>query len=656
MISELIKNKIYILIALFTVTCNPINTYAAPDSQKEEGVLAAIKDAKELNIEKDKRFNDLLVETDKTIFETLAKANEALDALIKTVIQTSEIDSVTRENLEKKVNLVKADIESLKNETSTTITTMRAIYLSEGNKVISAYDDYSKEVSRYYAGEIDKDELVNAGKTFKETVGAIDSGSDKEKIDSLVAAAKDIDVKTKLLQEDILNEISNNKDYSDEDDEEDIGKTSLLNDSLIQRYSYNYHTEHNHIYLKSEYASVDRSFLLSSELACDELRVEKLDEDVKKLRDCVVRAKTEKEYFAVKGLCGCHTSKLEKCDPFKNSGDCSLYNDYRNKGVYKHILEDYDAANVGNIAKTKQYAHAWQGKYEDNAPYKCIDGTKCELQEKIEEGSSDNTRAAYQLLSMVEIEAPKNWSYLRRVDALHRAKKAVNYFMGADKLYLDGRPDGYTSGEGPYSDFAQATNTRPGYMDKKDIKATGVEADVGQDVAPNVLLYVCGLNAKDVSLSIEDAGDTEKVQAVEKEIAKCMKKYATWVDKGTDQDKQTNEHEANENKKLWREKELGAATDSMFSNFTAASINLYKSSIDYQENAPEDNIVSLKKEIEEATEGLDDYAVGAKINYYTTNQLLSIINADAIELQTEIIQHLGELGYNFFFIENEGGN
>ena len=611
----------------------------------EESIQEIIVRAKSENEIRDKEILAVLEKADITINETLNSAQTALDVLEKTVFATGRLGTPEQDIIKKEVADVKQEYTNLRDETSKIIAEMRDNYTKESAKVLAYYDEYSLAISDYYADKITKEGLIAAGKTFKEKISATNVSIDKQRLEILKKLTKEISAKTQNLQEDVLNKISNSREYSDEDEPED--KTSSLETNDGIRYVYNYRTEYNHVYLKSEYAKeTDGSFLMSTELVCDGLNITKLEEsasEVEKFRDCVTRAKTEKEYFALKGLAGCSAGNLHGCDPFNDE----LYKPYKNKGVYKHILEDYDAANVVNIAKTKQYSHTWQGEYDESSG-ECKEGTLCEFSNKVRDGTITSANDATHFLATVELEAAKLWSSLRRVDALHRSKNGINYFTPMLTLYLDGRDDGRA--DGPYADAADAAQERPGVIEVEEKE---------QDVAPNVLLHVCQIKAEDISMDPEDAGNESKKEAAEKAIVKCMKTYAKWADKGTDVETGTvNAKQVNDKKKLWKEKEFAAATDSMFKNLTVAAINMYKSSLDYKKEPPEDgiNIVSLQKGLDkEATQVMDGYAAGAKINYYTTNQILSIVDADALELQTEIIQNLNEMGYNFFQIE-EGGN
>ena len=641
---------------LYTTAVYASDVAISPKNDEEtlQEIIASAKDENEI---RDKEVLTLLEKADATIAETLISSQAAVDTVEKTVIATGRLGPSDQDILNKKVSQVKQEIADFKDETSKIINEMRDNYTQKSISVLEAYDTYSLAVSSYYAGKITKEDMIAKGKTFKETVASLDMSIDTQRLAILKKLADQISIKTQEMQEDILNKISNSREYSDEDEEE----TSFLEKTTNgPRYTYNYHAEYKHAYLKSYYAGdKDKSFLMSKELMCDELDVTELEtssEQVQKFRDCVTRAKTEKEYFAVKGLNGCSPKKLQDCDPFADD----LYKDYKNKGVYKHILEDYDTANVVNIARTKQYAHTWQGIYKKKSSKKCEsvkksecevcdEGTLCELKNKAEDGTITNANDATKFLATVELEAAKLWSSLRRVDALHRSKKVVDYFSPMLTLYLDGRNVGNSDEPSPYDDAVEAAEKHPGV-----IKVEGKE----QDVAPNVMLHVCKIKAEDISLDPEDPANEAKKDAAEKAIVKCMKTYAKWADKGTDAEEGAVDAKAvNDKKKLWKEKEFAAATDGMFKDLTIAAINLYKTSLDYAEEPPEDgiNITSLQKDLDEkATQVMDGYAAGARINYYTTNQLLSIVDADAVELQAEIIQNLPEMAYNFFQIE-EGG-
>ena len=101
-------------------------------------------------------------------------------------------------------------------------------------------------------------------------------------------------------------------------------------------------------------------------------------------------------------------------------------------------------------------------------------------------------------------------------------------------------------------------------------------------------------------------------------------------------------------KKIWQRKQTQAMTDTSFDMLAQSVVNNIKSSSDYKPNAEETNIVTLKKNLKVTTTARDDYAAGAQINYYSTQQLLSVIEADAQYLQAEIAKDLSTMDYSYF--------
>ena len=66
-------------------------------------------------------------------------------------------------------------------------------------------------------------------------------------------------------------------------------------------------------------------------------------------------------------------------------------------------------------------------------------------------------------------------------------------------------------------------------------------------------------------------------------------------------------------------------------------------------NEPEINIKSLFKEVEDKTkDARNDYGFGGKVNNYGTQQLLSIVDAEAQAIQSEILSDLPTISYDFF--------
>ena len=242
-------------------------------------------------------------------------------------------------------------------------------------------------------------------------------------------------------------------------------------------------------------------------------------------------------------------------------------------------------------------------------------------------------------MRMTDIEAPKLWSEIRRVDALKRAKGVIQDFEQGINLYLDGRD----------SDFVEATNRNWGTMQSDDKDGNESDAVVGKAIFSNVILYKCGLRAKDISVSEKKKADASAIEKKEKNIADCLYKYALEASRGSEQEKQAG-----------RERQRKAYNDSAFNNLTLAVVNNYKSSLDYIDpsklpNPNKDkNIVSLQDGLKESTTSKDDYSIGAQINYYTAQQILSIVDADAQNQQTEILKDLETFNYNYFGQQAEG--
>ena len=56
----------------------------------------------------------------------------------------------------------------------------------------------------------------------------------------------------------------------------------------------------------------------------------------------------------------------------------------------------------------------------------------------------------------------------------------------------------------------------------------------------------------------------------------------------------------------------------------------------------------LQNGIKEVAQSRDGYAAGAQINYYSTQQLLNIIDSDALDLQMEILKDLQKFDFSYF--------
>lgn len=584
------------------------------EGASEEEVQESLDESrKEYEIQKEK-INALLDEAEKSLKENCDNAKKGLDVLMAEIAECRDVlDDETRQELQNDADAIKAKIDNLQKETEEALAEIRNNYNIENSKMDAAYKDYSQAISDYYAGKISKEEFMNAGNAFQSAVNAAGTGIDKDKIDRIIKKADEISADMENLKEKITDCLSNNKDYPEETE------NMIFFGKNGQKLVFNFYDKHDHIVLKGVYSKDDKSFLLSKELSCKNLKIEEIEKNADKFRDCVVSAKTEKTYF-------CKDPKGSECNPFKK-GDGVNYKPYQKNGVYKHILEDYSSANIVNISQMKQYTATWQDLEKGDK------STLQVLQDML--GKVDNTRNAYSVLGMVEMEGPKLWSKLRRVDALHRAKEVVNRFNEMDTFYIDGR----------YEDYLNATDEKRGTVDVK-----GENATVPKAVFPNVILYHCELEGEDVSVELEDKQDKTKIDEAEKNIAGCLFKYAEAAGKGTENGTPIHEDNYDLGKQEWREKEDMALGDSSFETFVLSTVNNYKSSLDYTKTNKDDEttIVSLQEDFKNARTARDDYAALAQLNYYTAQQLLSIVDADAQHLQTEIIKDLRTMEYNFF--------
>ncbi len=595
---------------------NAANTTEAIEDQvdsgaTEEEVQETLDEAKEESAANKEETDKVLDKAEETINDSMEKAQTALDMLMDTINKNGDLNETDKTRLNEEANSIKEDIEDLKETASNAISSVKeefdALYSEE---ISAAFDTYSQAISDYYAGKIDREGLSKAGETFKTDMSGLEVGIDTNIIDNIVKSAQDIAGKIDAFEEDLMNSISNSKGYSDGSEEANCERL------ITRKYAFNYVSDYEHQLLKGVYADdADKSFLLSKELACDNLDVSKIEEDPSDFRECVVKAKAEVELYP---------------DIYEES----LYKDYQKDGIYKHLREDYSIANIVSVSKAKQFSATWGSLEPDNDTNK---GTLYVLRKTLKD--VDNTRAGYQLMGMTDIESPKLWSEIRRVDALKRAKGVIQDFETGITLYLDGRDE----------DFVEATNKNWGTMQADDRDNDESEAVIDKAIFSNVIMYKCGLRAKDISVSEKKKADMSAIAEKEKNIADCLYKYALEASRGSEIEK-----------KVGRENQRKAYNDSAFNNLTLATINNYKSSLDYvdPEKLPDPskdkNIVSLQDGLKESTTTKDDYSIGAQINYYTTQQILSVVDADAQNQQTEILKDIETFNYNYFGQQEEG--
>lgn len=595
---------------------NAENTQETVESQvdagaTEEEVQGSLDEAEQESNANKEEVDEVLNTASSAIDESMGNAQKAIDMLMNSLNENGDLSSDDKNRLNEEANDIKDEIEELKENASSVINSAKEELNSIYNEQIAtAFDNYSQAISDYYAGNIDRAGLTQAGQTFTNSISGLESGIDANTIDSLVSDSQKIADKIDAFKEDIMNSISNSKGYSD-------GSEEASNTQRAPKmYVFNYTSNQERQLLKGIYATdADKSFLLPAELACDELDVAEIEEDPSDLRKCVVKAKAEVELYP---------------DIYEEA----LYKDYKKDGIYKHLREDYSIANIVSVSKAKQFSATWGALEPDDDSNK---GTLYVLRKTLKD--VDNTRAGYQLMGMTDIESPKIWSEIRRVDALKRAKGIIQDFEQGLTLYLDGRD----------SEFVEATNRNWGTMQSDDRDSDESEAVIGKAIFSNVIMYKCGLRAKDISVSTKKKTDTGAITEKETKLADCLYKYALEASRGSEVEK-----------KAGRERQRKAYNDSAFNNLTLAIINNYKSSLDYidpdklPDPTKDKNIVSLQDGLKESTTTKDDYSIGAQINYYTTQQILSIVDADAQNQQTEILKDLETFNYNYFGKQAEG--
>lgn len=619
------------------------------EDNTEEDTQSTLNEAKEEILAQNQELIEIYQKSVDEINKVTDTAIEQLKTIIPALDQMDELTVEERENYKKETeNLIIEATNLQKNAEKIIKETIEQ--LTECNtQIVSSFSAYSQSISDFYDGKISKEELNKAGEKLQQDISSLKSGMSDIDIKQLVQQAQNFATATQKLQEDILNAQSNSREYLDEDT---ASEKLSLNFKPETKYIFQHTSHHTAAFAKQIYFNKDiapnlsneyQIFGLSKELLChkmDKDNLKELEKHTDNFRECVTLAKAEKEYVCtVKGIL--LTDK--KCDPYELEPG-KLYKPYRRNGVYDHITEDYSVANIVNNNRVQQFIASW---------YEKTYGDLLEVisPEKNENGQTmvDNSRNAYVAMGMVDLEATKIWSWVRVIDTLQRSKEATQQFKTGDTLYLDGRDD----------DFKQASSQKNGLMRNikiKDIKGNDKKPEDRQ-IFSNVFLYNCGLKAEDISISLRNGTEAE-LEKAEKNIAKCLYKHAAAASgrRPSPTDPTSTfcgtELTLEQCATVWKNKEIKAINDSSFQTLTLATINNYKSSKDYinpdRLKSDEINIAKLQQDMKKATTVRDDYATGAQINYYSAMQILSIVDADAQNLQTEILKYLPELTYNFF--------
>lgn len=604
----------------------------------EDSVQDNLNQTKETLTEINTELLNSLQKSKETITDSTTKSKGQMADLQKSVDEVKDLDEPVKKGIEKNISTLDNQIKDVAVQAEEVIEAEHTAQTESLSQKLDSLSNYGRDVSKYFEGSINRADLSASGQKLKEDIHSKQLSPDSLSFTPIKEKILKINDDANILQERILDDIANDKDYIE--DLPQLEKDSWLHQPQNFQLSFNKHTETSHIYLKGYYANgddEDGSFLIPDELIgaratqnpsdhCSQLSFDDLgaDKDVNKfidnLRDCIVHAKTEKEYFCPNEM------DLNKCEPFAIEPKFAAYKD---EGVYKHLLEDYSIANINNISKSKQYASSWLNLEMDNSTLKV-------LTDQLEDSKVNRIVDAYALLGLIDLEATTLWSNIRRIDALQRSKDIINTFHQQEALYLDGRD----------SDFAAAQNSAPGIVEENNVMS-------------NVILYKCGLNGKDISLAPQDKDDEAKVIQAEENIKKCLLLYAEGADRGTTDGRLQGYSSEEKARDAWRINKSRALMDSLYNTFALSVINNYKSSLDYKDmNSDEGtNPVTLQEDQRDVQTARLNYAAGAHINHYTTKQLLSIIDADAQQLQSDILLDLRTINYDFFGdMSKQGGN
>ncbi len=598
------------------------------DSNDLQDIINAARKASEANRD---AINSIYDDALNNINETLDNANTSIDMIVDAVNTNKDLSDDDKNKLKTTADGIKNDINKIKESANKTINQAKENLNSQyAEEISNAYNDYSKAIDDYTLGKITIEELKAAGENFKETINSLDGGISQNVIDEFSAQVDEVVKKIEDLKEDMLNSVSNSKEYSDEEiadeDKEELKENispsinknlKLLDDRFLKpnisdKFTFKFTSQKNNVLAVALYnEDVEGSpFLVSKELMCNGKDSASDLEELNNpnwFRTCVARAKLEKDVY---------TDALSD----------NLYAPYLKNGLYKHILQDYSAANIVTISRAKQFASSFRGDIgnEDQSEFSS-------LEKMISQGDVDNTLQGLAALSTIELWTPRMWSMIRQIDAVYRAKNMVKLFVPESTLYLDLREDN--------NDVKKAISDNRGVINN-------------QKIFPNVMLYHCHANQVESGIKAEDISIEKGAEKGEQEekIRKCLFMYASGASRGFIKE-EDREKASDEAQKKWRDKQKMALNDAAFENLVLSTVANYNSTRDYiraEKSGGTVNIVSLQDGIKQISQARDGYAAGAEINYYGTQQLLNIVDTDALDLQTEILKDLQTFDFSYF--------
>ena len=250
----------------------------------------------------------------------------------------------------------------------------------------------------------------------------------------------------------------------------------------------------------------------------------------------------------------------------------------------------------------------------------------------IGKGDVDNTLQGLTALSTIELWTPRMWSMIRQVEAVNRAKNMMKIFNIEEDLHLDVRNN-------ENEEVKKAMNSNKGSIGNNP------------KIFPNVMLYQCDRVERGIDASAISIEKGKTIGDQEEKIRECLLMYASGASRGYIKG-ESKEDGSDSSKKMWRDKQKMALSDAVFENFVMSVSANYNSTRDYIRadslGNGNVNIVSLQDGIKQISQARDGYAAGAQINYYGTQQMLNIVDSDALDLQTEILKDLQNIDFSFF--------
>ena len=581
------------------------------ENATKEEVLAVV-DAAETEAESLKEQGLKEIDTKgEDVAKTLDEAKQTLNEMVVAINEYDGINEEQKEEFSQRAEDIGARIDDLKNNLSDIINSAKEDYNEQFSMFVTeAFDEYTQAINHYYSGKITKDQLSKAGEKFKESLSSMDVQIDSDAISNLVAASQDIANDIENLENDIMNVISNDKEYSDEE-----AYNVILDKNIKLSFSYSFHREAMNAHIVE---SEDGRFLISKELDCKDSITEEADNafpgkeiNLTDFLECVNKAKAEEAYWV---------NYMGGANPYEEE----LYRGYSVDGVFTHISKDYSLANIANVSQTKQYATNWIES--DKEGYK-------KLSEGIKK-SSDSNRNAESQRKLVDLEIPRAWNFIRRVDALNRANSMVEYYTAAKSTNL------YVHRED--NEYAEVAKKTLGVV-KITTPTTESSVDDELQLFSNVLLYHC--NELDGNSFYGD--DKQKI---EDNISKCMFNFAVGMSTGLDvlKGEKPDDTLSNEKKVIWNTRANRAASDSALQTFAHAIEDNYNSIFVEKDLDEEGTFKSFVAQTGETSDLRDEYITGALINKFGIHQLLDIVDSEAQALQTDILMMLPKIDYSYF--------